>query len=438
MNIVNIKKVKKIIRYLEKEKYPWISSKYSIQSLSDKAKERLRKYINKIHIGSCENVLRKLPTNSIDSLITDPPSGIGFMGKKWDTFDRKEFIKYISEIMTDCYRVMKPGSFGLVWSLPRTSHWTAIALEDAGFELRDCIYHVFGTGFPKSLNINKSLKKREENKEAEFFDGWGTGLKPAVECWWLIRKPLEGNVADNYLKYGTGGINIDSSRIKLLNGDTKQATAGKITVKDGKGLGVDQSGSSYEKGTGATFTTEGRFPSHLVMSHHTDCKKKKCHPDCPVKIMNGYSGITKSQKSKEDYKGIKGTQNIFKGSYGLNKGQLYDDIGGASRFFYCSKPSSKEKGKFNKHPTVKSIELMSYLIKLITPPGGIVLDPFAGSGTTLVSCIHNGFNFIGCEKVKKYHKWIRKRIKLAKEEFLEILKERVEDDKKEKMKEWWK
>lgn len=199
MKIVSLLKLNRIMEYLEQGRYPWVATKYSIASLSEKKKERLKLYVNRNHQGDCRKILRKLPPNSIDSLVTDPPSGISFMGASWDTFSetksgfkgkspaneksknpffkskgqpisesskaRNNFIEYISSIMEECYRVMKPGAFGLVWALPRTSHWTAIALEEAGFEIRDCIYHSFGTGFPKSRDIWKTDIKPEIEKQ---------------------------------------------------------------------------------------------------------------------------------------------------------------------------------------------------------------------------------------------------------------------------------
>src|SRR5579885_2104796 len=202
--------------------------------------------------GDSLELLKGLPNNSIDSLVTDPPAGVSFMNKSWDDDKggRKQWIAWLASILEECYRVMKPGAHGLVWALPRTSHWTATAIEDAGFEIRDRISHIFGTGFPKSLNVSKEIDKKLGAKrekgtpyvtpegndltthnnwgsgerrqpmvtepvtdEAKQWDGWGTALKPAMEDWWLIRKPLEGTVAGNVLKWGTGGLNIETSRI---------------------------------------------------------------------------------------------------------------------------------------------------------------------------------------------------------------------------------
>ena len=204
--------------------------------------------------GDCLEKLKLLDDNSIDALVTDPPAGIGFMGKEWDKDKggRDGWIAWLTEIMVEAMRTMKPGAHGLVWALPRTSHWTATALENAGFEVRDCVYHLFGSGFPKSLNVGKAVDKlqgnereitgiekvdigmqggsmhsgrsvnvieRETTKGTSPYEGYGTALKPAVECWWLVRKPLaESTVAKNVLAYGTGGLNIDGSRIESDGG----------------------------------------------------------------------------------------------------------------------------------------------------------------------------------------------------------------------------
>jgi site-specific DNA-methyltransferase (adenine-specific) len=183
---IRITKVSKIRKYLDNGIYPWMVSKYSIAPLSEKKRKRIRKYVNQIHNMDCLELLRRLPSNSLDSLVTDPPSGISFLNKSWDSFNnRKDFIQYLTNILSECYRVLKPGAYGVVWSLPRTSHWTGTACEKAGFEVRDCIYHIFGQGFPKSMRLGNAMAQGPK----EFWNGWGTSLKPAIECWWLQRKP---------------------------------------------------------------------------------------------------------------------------------------------------------------------------------------------------------------------------------------------------------
>lgn len=327
--------------------------------------------------GDCLEILKELPSDSVDSLITDPPAGISFMGKAWDEDKggRKQWIAWMSSVMVECLRVLKPGAHGLVWAIPRTSHWTATALEDAGFEIRDVVTHLFGSGFPKSHNIGKSTGDKR-------FEGFGTALKPAAEMWILIRKPIsEKTVAANTLKHGTGGINIDASRI---------------------GDGHNQ----------------GRFPANLVLSHKADCievgtkKVKGTNPSGPnhgkktslFNMGNGNNGITYAQED--------GTEMValFECTSGCAVAQLDKQSEGVSRFFYQSKASKKDKGADNTHPTVKSSALMSYLIKLITPSEGVVLDPFMGSGSTGVSAIKEGFMFIGIEKEQEYYDISLKRI----------------------------
>lgn len=378
--------------------------------------------------NDCLNSLKNIPDNSVDSLITDPPAGICFMDKAWDDDKggRKQWVSWMTEVMQECLRVLKPGAHGLVWAIPRTSHWTATALEDAGFEVRDVMTHIFGSGFPKSMDISKAIDKaagverdftptvpmkeksqfgevsknvrcaicgkarasgnpcvcpRLENiaitYAAKQWQGWGTALKPASEHWILVRKPIEEKtVAANVLKHGTGGINIDASRISVSSN------------------GPD---------------TQGRFPANLVLSHNDDCDET-CTPECAVAALDEQSGILKSGSFHQ--KGLSaGTKQPSGWETGnRNEAKWEGSSGGASRFFYCAKASKKDKGTDNTHPTVKSSTLMSFLIKLITPPQGLILDPFMGSGSTGVSAIREGFQFIGIEKEKEYFKIAQSRI----------------------------
>lgn len=365
-----------------------------------------------IRIGDALEGLRGLSDNSVDSMVTDPPAGIGFMGKEWDKDKggRDQWIAWLTEVMAEAYRVMKPGSHGLVWALPRTSHWTAMALEDAGFEIRDRIGHIFGSGFPKSHNISKAIDKKMgiehpanelisnngsmaggnytrhkidvQSDLAKQWDGWGTALKPAIEDWWLIRKPFSGTVADNVLQWGTGGLNIDGCRIEANDGYEKQWD---------KPISTNISFDKYVGSSGtrkvdlSTFRPDsGRFPANL--------------------IHDGSDEVT----------------------------ELFPN--NASRFFYCAKASRRDRddgldgfeaqdlvrqglaGEHNNpqhkniHPTVKPFALMSYLVRLITPPNGVVLDPFMGSGSTGKAAIAEGFDFIGIELSEEYAKIAEARI----------------------------
>lgn len=413
----------------------------------------------KLISGDCLDVLKTLESDSVDSLITDPPAGISFMGKAWDDDKggRKQWIAWMSEVMTECKRVLKPGAHALVWAIPRTSHWTATALEDAGFEIRDVVTHLFGSGFPKSLDISKAIDKaagaeREvvglktygeghtfnggaasgrksgvqgktverapsletapATPEAKRYQGWGTALKPASEHWILVRKPLsEKTVAANTLKHGTGGINIDGCRVH---------SADAVEGRKRHGGGNPNVYGKYDQNVKTT-QPAGRFPANLVLSHNDDCTTTEdlstmveslrvlhgpiCTPTCAVKMLDEQSGILKTGG------GDKSGGKTFHGQkYKEGRDSFATDSGGASRFFYVAKASKSDKGKDNTHPTVKATKLMSYLIKLITPINGVVLDPFLGSGSTGVAAIREGFRFIGIEKELEYLEIAKKRV----------------------------
>lgn len=371
--------------------------------------------------GDCQEELKKLVPNSVHSIVTDPPAGIGFMGKEWDEDKggKEKWINWLAEIFTEARRVIKPGGHGLVWALPRTSHWTAQALEEAGFEIRDCIYHVFGSGFPKSLNVGKAIGKE--------WEGWGTALKPAVECWWLIRKPLsEKSVANNVIKWGVGGINIDACRIESGTEHMRGKVGEKIEETDWKNK------TGFGKEFQATDSPLGRFPSHLIH-------------DGSEEVLNEFSKAGES-KSSGGRIGNKGSLLNMCGKEYSKGNPGKGDIGTPARFFYCAKASKAERNKGceelplvesgvmdddnyqwrddvpngrstkkpmsrNNHPTVKPIKLMEYLVRLITPPGGTVLDMFMGSGTTGIACKNQGFNFIGIEKDPEYFKIAEARLK---------------------------
>lgn len=437
-----------------------------------------------IHHGDCLEVLKSLPDSSCDSLVTDPPAGISFMGKSWDDDKggRKQWIAWMSEVMSECMRVMKPGAHGLVWAIPRTSHWTATALEDAGFEIRDVITHHFGSGFPKSLDISKAIDKAagaerevvaikrktpsykndETNTDSANWDygsskltydapisapatdlakewqGWGTALKPASEHWILVRKPIsEKTVAKNVEKWGVGGINIDGCRIGT---ETRTYSInGAVSSADYFASAGTQPASERDHKT-----VSGRFPANLVLS--CVCDEDQHDAFCPVHVLDEQSGNLKSGARKE-YPEPKYKNRVFGGGMGGNSGCVASE-GGASRFFYVAKPSKRERnagceslpvkqakgggggvgnylddvdsasGKFgsekapaqNHHPTVKPIKLMRYLIRMITPKGGVVLDPFTGSGTTGVAAIEEGMKFLGIEREPEYTQIAEKRI----------------------------
>ena len=420
--------------------------------------------LNKIIQGDCVDVMKTMDENSIDTIITDPPAGISFMGKSWDSNKggRDEWIEWLTEVMRECYRVAKPGSTALVWAIPRTSHWTATAMENAGWQIKDIIMHIFGSGFPKSTDISKQLDKGHERKvvgrnpnsrencdksntlyesgtvgktdnitepatpEAKLWNGWGTALKPAAEHWIVAQKPNEGTYANNALKWGVSGLNIDGGRI-----GTEEITTNGKGKQDGNTPIVPQS-PNYK---GETHT--GRFPANILLDEEAG------------KMLDEQSGVLKSG-SKPGHKG----KSLIGDTGGKTKTQgiinAYGDKGGASRFFYVAKASKSERnlgcegldkkqtvgggggigdykddvnscsGKYgsekapakNNHPTVKPIKLMEYLCTLTkTPTGGIVLDPFAGSGTTCMAAKKTGRDFIGIEREESYVAIARARIK---------------------------
>ena len=387
--------------------------------------------------GDCLQYLKWLEDNSVDSLVTDPPAGISFMGKSWDDDKggRKQWVAWMTEVMIEAMRVMKPGAHGLVWAIPRTSHWTATALEDAGFEIRDVVTHLFGSGFPKSLNIGKAIDKaagaeREvvgtyRNKlptsngkyasddyslkagqmqdvaitapateAAKKWDGWGTALKPASEHWILIRKPCsEKTVAANVQKWGCGAINIDASRVGYADSEHVDFAR----VQDGNIYGSGETyGKATQKHTTPLFKPNGRFPANLVLDEKA------------AALLDSQSGL-ESGPSRFFY--------VAKASKADKNAGLEDStekITSDGRSKPIDNPYLRgETRRANFHPTVKSTKLMSYLITMVTPPGGTVLDPFTGSGSTGKAAVASGFNFIGIEKDKQYFEIAAKRIGAA-------------------------
>lgn len=460
-----------------------------------------------LYLGDCRDVMKTLPDNSVDAVVTDPPAGISFMGKTWDKpgvlgvsggkampsttssrnpsckncggrkrfgpatkgcdcetpvwndieyrlKDRQEFIDFMTLVMVEVVRVLKPGGHALVWALPRTSHWTATACEDAGFEIRDRVSHLFGQGFPKSLDVGKSIDKaagvvREvvgtklglpgysitdgspggvaiegsadgslRNGAAECaitspatdaakqWDGWHTALKPACEDWWLCRKPLEeATVAANVLKYGTGAINVDACRVPL-NGDYKCGANGRPSQT---GLG-----DNYNSNSANQHSDIGRFPTNLTHDGSTEVLGV-----FPVTT----SGVMRGGQQRKDSLGKGGYHGSFPDT--ATERDTPGDTGIAARFFpvltrclYTPKANSDDRGNKpakqlplfgtvepevkNTHPTVKPQALMEWLIKLITPPGGLILDCFSGSGSTGVAAQNLGFNFILIEQNEEY------------------------------------
>ena len=358
-----------------------------------------------LHHGDCLEVMRAMPSNSVDSIVTDPPYGLSFMGKKWD-YDVPSV-----EIWAECLRVLKPGGHLLAFAGTRTQHRMAVRIEDAGFEIRDMIAWVYGSGFPKSLDVSKAIDKGEGfwrgragavksgndamsggNYErtakgdpvtaaAAAWQGWGTALKPALEPITVARKPLVGTVAANVLEHGTGGLNIDACRVGTddnLNGGTYGGVFGNGKPTFTKALGT------------------GRWPANLIH-------------DGSDEVLAGFP-VTGPSKASMRGVGLTGDDaKVYgKGDPEFNTSRGHNDNGGsAARFFYCTKASRADRNDglppgANFHPTVKPTDLMAYLCRLVTPPGGAVLDPFMGSGSTGKAAVREGFRFIGIEREADY------------------------------------
>jgi site-specific DNA-methyltransferase (adenine-specific) len=432
----------------------------------------------KLILGDCLEKLKDLPDNSVDSIVTDPPYGLSFMGKKWD-YDVPSV-----DIWKECLRVLKPGGHLLSFSGSRTYHRMAVRIEDAGFEIRDQIMWVYGSGFPKSHNIGKAVdkiqgndrevvgeintnsfetwadftdrnewttKNKERTKGTSEWEGWGTALKPAHEPIVMARKPVsEKTNAENVLRWGTGGLNIDDCRIGY-NDDKPHSIPTERDLDNATGW-ADRLKRTEDWEPNNT----GRWPANIIFDEDAG------------EVLDQQSGIKQYNKGREEgnYKG--GHRKDYVGTDDnpiVNKvdGKFFSDKGGASRFFYCPKASKKDRDegldnfeekaqrqssggsrdfnarcancgkkfigspeticscdnpitdntvfkKKNNHPTVKPTELMLYLIKLVTPKGGTVLEPFMGSGSTGKAAIRGGFDFIGIEKEEEYLKIAEARI----------------------------
>lgn len=356
-----------------------------------------------LRLGDMRETLAAMPECSVDAVVTDPPYELGFMGKAWDSSG----VAFDPATWAACLRVLKPGGHLLAFGGTRTVHRIACAIEDAGFEIRDQIAWLYGTGFPKSLNVSKAIDKAAGAKRevvgpviyadgrvrrnatprngsgrynltmrdgvdpdrqraapateaARQWDGWGTALKPAMENIVVARKPLQGTVAANVQAWGTGAINIDGCRIGV----------GSIVPGGGRSARGSYGGGVYGDGIAdapAAPHTAGRWPSNVLLD-----------PEAAA-ALDAQSG----------------------------------DADSASRFFYCAKAGKAERGQANTHPTVKPVDLMRYLCRLVTPPGGTVLDPFAGSGTTGIAAVLEGFAFIGVELLPDHAEIGRLRIAAA-------------------------
>lgn len=378
-----------------------------------------------LYLGDCLVALKAMPENSVDSIVTDPPYGLSFMGKRWD-YDVPSV-----EIWAECLRVLKPGGHLLAFAGTRTQHRMAVRIEDAGFEIRDMIAWVYGSGFPKSLNVANAIHdaaigqpqggakpssknhgkfksgcssenetgrgfgagpgqfmveaggkaERDLVTEAITWQGWGTALKPALEPITVARKPLVGTVAANVLEHGTGALNIDGCRV----GDFQNRTPSGVDRRNAALAEAGYRPGAYQMGAKLPDTPPGRWPANLI--HDGSDEVVAGFPQSSAK-----NGVTQGE----------GKGGIWSESTGKRAGPTHGDAGSAARFFYCAKASRKDRGEGNAHPTVKPTELMRYLCRLVTPPGGTVLDPFMGSGSTGVAAVQMGRKFIGIERELKY------------------------------------
>ncbi len=417
-----------------------------------------------LHHGDSLEVLRQIPDASIDAVVTDPPYGLEFMGKEWDGADgfrrslnpadagrdnafgrtsrtspeyrtaskatatrRQEggisqasgpsflgglnpkcllcdrwqrganpcrcdapewtqerlvrlhtFQEWCEAWARECLRVLRPGGHMLAFGGSRTWHRLACAIEDAGFEIRDSIAWLYGSGFPKSLNLDGEHK------------GWGTALKPAFEPVVVARKPLAGTVAGNVASYGTGALNIDGCRVESGEDLVRPAVAQAVTDPRG-----------FRLGAGVQDNPAGRWPANVVLDNSQ------------AAVLDEQSGELTSGKPGNSIRAERSDASVCYADMAAGS-QLtgFGDTGGASRFFYVAKADAAERPRVNgtAHPTVKPLDIMRWLVRLVTPPGGLVLDPFAGSGTTVEACLLEGFQCIAIEREADYLPLIQQRI----------------------------
>lgn len=425
-----------------------------------------------VYLGDCRDVLRTLDSASVDAVVTDPPYELGFMGRSWDSSG----IAYDVDMWQECMRVLKPGGHILAFGGSRTWHRLAVAIEDAGFDVRDSIAWIYGQGFPKSLDVSKAIDShlgatREKVRvpaskvnnpkavgsgrdgmdggtrpfieaamaagyhemdgdqpvtpEAQQWAGWGTALKPSFEPIVVGRKPITvGSVAANVLAHGTGALNVDGCRVGVAGGTTSDGAPNRKNRVYGEGMG----------GAPAIPLDAGRWPTNVVLDESQ-----------AVELDKQSGNLTSGTLAAHHARAPKGAGIL--GAYGSAEGERgYGDSGGASRFFpvfrYEAKASTKERptlgngpglgiaaskcakcgkqnlsgsrcqcpepewvpsgGEVTAHPTVKPLDLMRWLVRLVTPGGGLVLDPFAGSGTTAEACIIEGMRCVTIEKDPDY------------------------------------
>lgn len=353
--------------------------------------------------------MKAMADNSVDSIVTDPPYELGFMGKSWDSSG----VAFNVEVWQQALRVLKPGGHLIAFSGSRTYHRMAVAIEDAGFEIRDQIMWVYGSGFPKSLNIEKAINKMDgvefiekpasgvgfmnaegaggynttinqleqvgdSSERATQWQGWGTALKPAHEPMVLARKPVVGTIANNVLTYGVGGLNIDESRVGTEGGSTRG---------DEPSTHLSPSGA-FNTGHDIVKLDAGRWPANFI------------HDGLETEWAKFFYCAKTSKRDRNE--GLDGFEEVR-----VHDGRAEGKVGG-------NNPRNRTNAaKLNHHPTVKPTSLMQYLVRLVTPPNGTVLDPFMGSGSTGKACVYEGLNFIGIDQSAEYVEIARARIEFA-------------------------
>lgn len=416
-----------------------------------------------LYYGDCIEVMARMPANSCDACVTDPPYGLGFMGQAWDTFkpgegesritenraiesdnpnlkgrtrgpasspsaveyDRsvsaqRAFQRWTESWAREAYRVLKPGAHLVVCGAPRSSHRMVSGLEDAGFEIRDSFAWLFGQGFPKSHNLDGD------------FEGWGTALKPGHEPIAIARKPFEGTVEENMQRWGVGALNIDRCRI----GETRDVPASLSKNKTPNGIYGEYGGGHVDE----LNPNIGRWPVNVLLDEQAASRLDE-------QAGERKSGANPTRRGSDKFRKIFGK---FKGETECDPARGAE-AGGASRFFFVAKPSRTERdfgcddlphvspgectereegsagitpyagagrsgGGRNPHPTVKPVALMRWLLALTVPPGGVVLEPFLGSGTTGMACVVDGYQFIGIEREEQYLNVAKARIQAVAQE----------------------
>ena len=377
--------------------------------------------------GDCLDVLKELEDNSVDSIVTDPPYGLSFMGKRWD-YDVPNV-----DIWKECLRVLKPGGHLLCFAGTRTQHRMAVRIEDAGFEIRDMIAWVYGSGFPKSLDVSKAIDKAagalgtqaagfntaggKENygkqdksfrsdygyqftpatPEAKQWEGWGTALKPALEPITVARKPLIGTVAENVLHYGTGAINVDGGRVDFISDEDRKESTQKNQHADfgTPPLTGNNVYGDYSMIEPKNYNPTGRWPANFIHDGSEEVT------DLLGSAARFFYCPKASKRDRDE-----GCEGIDEKS----AGECINRVEGSAGMESPRAGAGRTSGSHNHHPTVKPTDLMRYLCRLVTPPKGIVLDPFMGSGSTGKGAILEGFDFIGIEREEEYCKIAERRI----------------------------